>query len=97
MIDLLIKTGTETRPPLLHKYPWPARSPNGAINTASVLDMQNWYVKSKMSTANLPAGADRRHQLRPRGGREARAVRAGEQGQQAPGLPVTAALAGTAS
>lgn len=54
MIDLLIKTKTETREPLLHKYPWPARSPNGTINTASVMDMQKWYVESKMSTANLP-------------------------------------------
>ena len=54
MIDLLIKTKTETRAPLLHKYPWPARSPNGAINTASVMDMQKWYAESKMTTANLP-------------------------------------------
>jgi len=55
MIDLMIKSGTENRPQLLHQYPWPARSPNGEINTASVLDMQTWYVKSKMSTAQLPA------------------------------------------
>ena len=40
MIDTLDPTGTETRAELLHKYPWPARSPNGQINTASVLDMQ---------------------------------------------------------
>jgi NitT/TauT family transport system substrate-binding protein len=54
MIDLLIRTKTETREPLLHKYPWPARSPNGAINTTSVMDMQKWYGESKMTTANLP-------------------------------------------
>jgi NitT/TauT family transport system substrate-binding protein len=54
MIDLLIKTKTETRPELLYKYPWPARSPNGTINTDSVMDMQRWYVESKMSNANLP-------------------------------------------
>ena len=54
MIDLLIKTKTETRPELLHKYPWPARSPNGTINAASVLDMQKWYAESKMTSANLP-------------------------------------------
>src|SRR5437762_2669313 len=39
MIDLLIKTGTENRPQLLHDYPWPARNPNGIINTDSMLDM----------------------------------------------------------
>jgi NitT/TauT family transport system substrate-binding protein len=54
MIDLMIKTGTENRPQLLHDYPWPARSPNGEINTASALDMQSWYIKSKMSSAQLP-------------------------------------------
>jgi NitT/TauT family transport system substrate-binding protein len=54
MIDLMIKTGTENRPDILHKYPWPARSPNGEINTDSALDMQSWYVKAKMSAAQLP-------------------------------------------
>jgi NitT/TauT family transport system substrate-binding protein len=55
MIDLAIHTGTETRPELLHKYPWPARSPNGAINIASLLDMQAWFVKNKMSNREFPA------------------------------------------
>ena len=32
-----------------------ARSPNGRINVASMLDMQSWYVKSKMSSGELPA------------------------------------------
>ena len=54
-IDLAIRTGTETRPELLHKYPWPARSPNGTINVASMLDMQAWFLKSKMSNAEFPA------------------------------------------
>lgn len=54
MIDLLIRTGTENRPQLLHDYPWPARSPNGKINTASLLDMQAWYLKNKMSNVELP-------------------------------------------
>jgi NitT/TauT family transport system substrate-binding protein len=53
-IDLAIRTGTETRPELLHKYPWPARSPNGAINVASMLDMQSWFVRNKMSNAEFP-------------------------------------------
>src|SRR6267378_1665291 len=55
LIDLEIRTGTETRPELLHKYPWPARSPNGKINIDSMLDMQAWFVKSKMSNVELPA------------------------------------------
>jgi NitT/TauT family transport system substrate-binding protein len=55
LIDLAIHTGTETRPELLHKYPWPARSPNGAINVASMLDMQAWFHKSKMSNSEFPA------------------------------------------
>jgi len=55
MIDLSIRTGTETRPELLNKYPWPARSPNGRINIASMLDMQAWYRAQKMSNAEFPA------------------------------------------
>jgi NitT/TauT family transport system substrate-binding protein len=54
MIDLAIKTGTETRSELLYKYPWPARSPNGAINVDSLLDMQAWFVKNKMSNMQFP-------------------------------------------
>jgi NitT/TauT family transport system substrate-binding protein len=55
MIELAMRTGTETRSELLHKYPWPARSPNGAINLDSMLDMQAWFVKSKMSNSEFPA------------------------------------------
>jgi len=55
LIDLAIRTGTETRPELLHKYPWPARSPDGRINVASMLDMQSWFVKNKMSNMEFPA------------------------------------------
>ena len=55
VIDALVKSGTERRPVLLQKYPWPARSPNGQINIASMLDIQNWYLKSKMINAKFPA------------------------------------------
>ena len=55
VIDALIRHGSERRPELLYKYPWPARSPNGKINTASMLDMQEWYVANKFSTAHFPA------------------------------------------
>ena len=54
-IELAVRSGTETRPELLHKYPWPARSPNGEINIASMLDMQAWFHRSKMSNAEFPA------------------------------------------
>ena len=55
IIDLSVRTGTETRPELLHKYPWPARNPDGRVNVASMLDMKAWYVKNKMSNVQFPA------------------------------------------
>jgi NitT/TauT family transport system substrate-binding protein len=54
IIAALIKHGSERRPELLHKYPWPARSPNGSVNIASMLDMQDWYVANKLTNAKLP-------------------------------------------
>jgi NitT/TauT family transport system substrate-binding protein len=53
IIDVLVSSGTERRPELLHKYPWPARSPNGRINTASMLDIQDWYVRHKLANARF--------------------------------------------
>jgi len=55
IIEELVKSGTERRPELLHKYPWPARSPNGRVNVASMLDIQAWYVKNRLSNVALPA------------------------------------------
>jgi NitT/TauT family transport system substrate-binding protein len=55
IVDLLIRHGSERRPELLHKYPWPARSPDGRINTASMLDMQDWFVKNGFSRVKFPA------------------------------------------
>jgi NitT/TauT family transport system substrate-binding protein len=55
MIDLLVRSGTETRAELLHKYPWPARDPNGHINVDSMLDMQAWYTKNKFANSQFPA------------------------------------------
>jgi NitT/TauT family transport system substrate-binding protein len=55
-IELLVKSGIERRPEILNdQKAWPARSPDGRINTASMLDMQAWYGANKMSTANFPA------------------------------------------
>src|SRR5580693_2861340 len=55
-IDLVAKSGIERRPEILNdQKAWPARSPDGKINTASMMDMQAWYTANKMSTANFPA------------------------------------------
>ena len=48
-------SGTERRPELLNKFPWPARSPDGRINVASMLDIQAWYVKNKLANTEFPA------------------------------------------
>jgi NitT/TauT family transport system substrate-binding protein len=55
IVAALIRHGSERRPELLHKYPWPARSPNGRINVASMLDMQDWYVKNGYAHMRFPA------------------------------------------
>jgi NitT/TauT family transport system substrate-binding protein len=55
IIDVLVSSGTERRPELLHKYPWPARSPDGRINVASMLDIQAWYVKNKLANVGFAA------------------------------------------
>ena len=75
------------RQELLEKYPWPARSPNGQINVASMLDINKWFVDNKLSTQAVPGRAP--CQFEPTSIRqpEARPVRAAEQGQQAAGLP----------
>jgi NitT/TauT family transport system substrate-binding protein len=55
IVDVLTTSGTERRPELLHKYPWPARSPDGRINVASMLNIQAWYVKHKLAGKEFPA------------------------------------------
>jgi NitT/TauT family transport system substrate-binding protein len=55
LIDLLVKTGTEQRPELLHKYPWPARNLNGKLNVASLLDVQDWYAQNNFTRTRFSA------------------------------------------
>ena len=55
IIDELVNSKTTPSRELLEKYPWPARSPNGKINIASMLDINKWYVQNKMSTTEFPA------------------------------------------
>jgi NitT/TauT family transport system substrate-binding protein len=55
-IEMLARTGAERRSEILNdQKAWPARDPNGKINIASMMDMQDWYVANKMSTAKFPA------------------------------------------
>jgi NitT/TauT family transport system substrate-binding protein len=54
LIDLLVSTKTETRPELLNKFPWPARNLTGKLNSESLLDVQDWYLKNKFVTAKSP-------------------------------------------
>jgi NitT/TauT family transport system substrate-binding protein len=54
VIDLLIKNKVADRA-MLEKAPWPARNPNGRFNTASVMDVQEWFYKEGMITQKFPA------------------------------------------
>src|SRR5262249_16328506 len=47
IIDLLIRSRTETRPELLDEYVWPSSDPFGRVNVASMLDMQAWFARNK--------------------------------------------------
>lgn len=55
MIEAIVRHGSERNPKLLNDYPWVGRSPDGRLNIASMLDMQDWYVANKLSVAKLPA------------------------------------------
>lgn len=54
IIDELVNTKTAPNRDLLEKYPWPARSPDGKINTASMADINKWYVTNKMTSTEFP-------------------------------------------
>ena len=55
LIDILIRSGTERRPEMLQKYPWPARSPSGRLSLESLLDMQAWFHKAGLTRHQFPA------------------------------------------
>ena len=93
-VEMLVRTGAERRPDILNDpKAWPAREPDGKINVASMLDMQDWYVANKMSTAKLPAERVVNSTFADYAAKKLRPVRAGEQGQQASRLPVGRATA----
>ncbi|HWP25408.1 MAG TPA: ABC transporter substrate-binding protein [Xanthobacteraceae bacterium] len=54
IVEELLRSGTE-RAEILHKYPWPARSADGRVNIASLLDIQTWFVKYGLVKTALPA------------------------------------------
>jgi NitT/TauT family transport system substrate-binding protein len=54
LIDLLLSSKTETRPDLLNKFPWPARNLTGKLNPQSLLDIQDWFLQNKFTTAKFP-------------------------------------------
>jgi NitT/TauT family transport system substrate-binding protein len=56
IIDLLIRSGTERRPELLHEYVWPSSDPFGRVSIESMLDMQAWFARNKFANARFPAG-----------------------------------------
>ncbi len=54
VVDIIVRTGMETRPDVINRYPWPARNPNGRVNVPSLLDMQSYYLGEKLLTKELP-------------------------------------------
>jgi NitT/TauT family transport system substrate-binding protein len=55
VIDIAMRTGIEQRRELIDKYPWTARNPDGRVNTASMLDIQAFFVKEGLSLKQFPA------------------------------------------
>ncbi len=58
VIDIMMKHGVAGDHETLDKFPWQARDPNGRFNMASLLDVQDWYlkegyVKNKLSPEQL--------------------------------------------
>jgi len=54
LVNILVRSGTERRPEVLERYPWPARSPNGRASLQSLLDMQAWFGKAGLIQQQLP-------------------------------------------
>lgn len=54
VIDIALRTGLESRPEVLQRYPWSGRNPNGHVNEASLLDMQAYYIREGLLTQGAP-------------------------------------------
>jgi NitT/TauT family transport system substrate-binding protein len=55
MLDLLVKYKVTTNRDLLARAPWQARDPNGRFNMASILDIQDWFLKNGVIGKAFPA------------------------------------------
>src|SRR5579862_2631622 len=53
VVDLLLKNGVSDRD-VIDKYPWPSRDPNGRMDPASVLDIQDWFFKAGFIKQKFP-------------------------------------------
>ena len=53
VIDILVKTGMETRRDIINNYPWPSRNINGIVNEQSVMDIQDFYVRNGIINQRL--------------------------------------------
>ncbi len=50
VIDILVRTGMESRRDVIERFPWPARNISGHVNMPSILDMQKYYIAEKLAT-----------------------------------------------
>jgi NitT/TauT family transport system substrate-binding protein len=54
MVDLIVKSNIEPRREVLDKDPWQSRDPNGQLNVASLMDIQDFYINGKFTSEKLP-------------------------------------------
>jgi len=57
IIDVLVRSRTETRPEVLDEFIWPSSDPFGRVSLESMLDMQAWFVRNKF--VGIQVAADR--------------------------------------
>jgi NitT/TauT family transport system substrate-binding protein len=55
VVKILLKHSMVSERALLEKYPWSARTPDGSINSASVIDIQDWFRKRGVITTQYAA------------------------------------------
>ena len=73
---------------MLDGRPWAARDPNGRVNEASMLDIQDWFYNEGLVKQKFPIGRLIDFELCRRGGERIGPVRADQQKQPASWLPL---------